>query len=143
MDGASKLRRYDARAIQEQLADEHRLILELVDELTMPRKTEELVPILRELLALLMRHFPREQSPGGFYEAMGANAEKHHGFLRRLMDEHLQILSTARGLIHQAQAETEHGKSELPQAVATFVDLLNEHERKEHQFAMELLEKLT
>lgn len=127
--------------IYRELADEHQSIMMLVNRLKQHRTVLHLVPILEELHSLLIKHFAREQFPGGFYESLGGYGAEYHDDLRVLVNEHCQILSAVRGVLEHARLANEENAPEILSEVATVVKSLEDHERKEHRLAEKVLGK--
>ncbi len=122
---------------RQQLSDEHKTLLSLLDRLKQAEHAVDLEHLLEELHTTLINHFSHEQFPGGLYESMGAYGPVHHDELRVLIKEHCQILSAIGALLEKVRVPGQ--KSELLDGVATLVARLGEHERKEHRLADKLL----
>lgn len=123
----------------QELAVEHQHILALLDRLKENRTLVDLLPLLDELHSLLLKHFAREQYPGGFYESMSIFSPGHRDDLRTLVDEHNLILSSLRGLTERARLVGPESASAIVRDVTKLTDQLHKHERKEHHLAEELL----
>ena len=128
------------RELHEELNDDHKQIMTLVDELIVPhtpRTTDELAALLKELQNSLLGHFSHEQSPGGFYDYLGACSSDHRRELRLLLNEHLSMLSTIHALTHRAlSSDTKHASDavalELYHGATDLSVCLFEHELKEN-----------
>jgi hypothetical protein len=121
-----------------ELEQEHRELMALVERIHGFRTTVGLVPVLEELHTLLIRHFSREQFPGGLYECMGAYGSRHHDELKDLVRDHCVILSAVRGLLEQVRTA---GPREEPVLLGTVSDVLaqlHDHEQREHALADKL-----
>ena len=120
------------------MAEEHVRIMALVDVLRDVSDPSRHVRTLEELHILLANHFAREQFPGGLYEAMGAFGSRWHEELRELIRDHCLILSDARGVLERARQATPETQDALQADLISLLDLLCEHERKEHRLAERL-----
>jgi hemerythrin-like domain-containing protein len=87
----------------------------------------------------LIVHFAREQLPDGFYEALGELVESRRDELQMLIDEHGAILSNLNEMLEQAKQSDAGKQSELLDRVSTLLQQLDDHEQKEHQFAVDVL----
>jgi hemerythrin len=126
------------RDVYEDLEEEHKQILGMVSRARETTASAELLPMLRELHAVLTQHFAKETYPGGFYETVGACTAEYRDDLRVLVDEHFRIHARLWSLIESIRLA---GKSaqDTSEAVAAVADMLEAHERKEHQLAEHLL----
>ena len=130
-----------SRSLEEvhaEMADEHRQIMELVKRIESQGSLAGLPPMLRDLHDMLVDHFAHEQFPGGLYECMGARSPEHHEDLKVLVRDHCTVLSTARGLVERSRTVDLHGGVKLLQEVAELLQMLRDHETREHR----LVEKL-
>lgn len=128
--------------IYEELVDEHRSIMAVVGQLKQHHTVLHLVPLLEELHSLLVKHFAREQFPGGLYECLGGVSSAYHEALRTLVSEHCSILSSVRGLLERARLASDENASKILGEVAAVVESLEQHEEKEHQLAERALGRL-
>ena len=130
------------RELHEELNDDHKQIMTLVDELIVPhtpRTTDELAMLLQELQNSLQKHISREQSPGGLYDYLGAFSPEFYGELGMMMllNEHISMLSTIPALTDRAlSSHTNHaGDAVALELYHGAIDLsmcLVEHELKEN-----------
>ncbi len=67
---------------------------------------------------------------------MGA---KYRDDLRVLVNEHCWILSSVRGVLERARLANEDNAEDILRDLASIVQSLHEHERKEHQVAEKIL----
>ncbi len=125
--------------VYKELADEHESIMQLLDRIQQHGTVLHLVPLLEELHAVLIKHFAHEQFPGGLYESLGAYGPEYHDDLRVLVNEHCWILSSVRGVLERARLANEDNAEDILRDVASIVQSLHEHERKEHQLAEKIL----
>jgi hypothetical protein len=121
-----------------ELATEHRELMVLVERIRSFRSAIGLAPLLDELHTSLIRHFSREQFPGGLYECMGAYGSHYHEDLKVLVNDHCVILSAVRGVLEHAQAANAHDEPALLAEVAEVLDRLLDHEQREHALADKL-----
>ena len=124
--------------VHAEMADEHRRIMDLVSRIESESNLSVLPAMLRELHDLLVNHFAHEQFPGGLYESMGAHGPDYHEDLKVLVREHCTVLSTARALVERARAVDLQGGAKLLGEVADLLQMLRDHEVREHR----LVEKL-
>jgi hypothetical protein len=125
--------------VYNELADEHRELMALVERIRAHRGVIGLGPLLEQLHTLLIRHFSHEQFPGGLYDRMGAHDARYHDELKILIEDHCTILSSVRGLLERTRIADEGDESSLPGDVAAVLLRLNEHERREHALADRLM----
>jgi hemerythrin len=126
-------------SIYTDLEKEHRRVMKLMDRLRDKASVADVLPLLDQLRTLLIVHFAREQLPDGFYEALGELAESRRGELQTLIDEHATILSNLNGMLEQAKQSDSGKQAELLDRVSTLLQQLDGHEKKEHQFAVDIL----
>ena len=120
------------------MAEEHVRIMAIVDVLRDVSDPSRHVRTLEELHTLLANHFAREQFPGGLYEAMGAFGSRWHEELRELIRDHCMILSDARSVLERARQATPQTQDTLQTDLIALLDLLCDHEQKEHRLAERL-----
>lgn len=125
--------------VYKELEQEHRELMALVERIGEFRNTIGLAPLLEELHTLLIRHFSREQFPGGLYECMGAYGSRHHDELKTLVQDHCLILSAVRGLLEQLRAAARRDEPALLSALADVLAHLHDHEHREHTLADKLM----
>lgn len=126
-------------SIYRDLEKEHRRVMKLMERLRAEASSSNLPALLDELRTLLIVHFAREQLPDGFYEALGELAESRRDELQMLIDEHGAILSNLNEMLEQAKQSDAGKQSELLDRVSTLLQQLDDHEQKEHQFAVDVL----
>jgi hemerythrin-like domain-containing protein len=126
-------------SIYRDLEKEHRRVMKLMERLRAEASSSNLPALLDELRTLLIVHFAREQLPDGFYEALGELAESRRDELQMLIDEHGAILSDLNEMLEQAKQSDAWKQSELLDRVSTLLQQLDDHEQKEHQFAVDVL----
>ncbi len=126
-------------SIYTDLEKEHRRVMKLMDRLRDKASVADVLPLLDQLRTLLIVHFAREQLPDGFYEALGELAESRRGELQSLIDEHATILSNLNEMLEQAKQSDSGKQAELLDRVSTLLQQLDGHEKKEHQFAVDIL----
>ncbi len=126
-------------SIYTDLEKEHRRVMKLMDRLRDKISVTDVLPLLNQLRTLLIVHFAREQLPDGFYEALGELAESRRDELQMLIDEHATILSNLNEMLEQAKQSAAGNQSELLNRVSTLLQQLDSHEKKEHQFAVDVI----
>jgi hemerythrin len=126
-------------SIYRDLEKEHRRVMKLMERLRAEASSSNLPALLDELRTLLIVHFAREQLPDGFYEALGELVESRRDELQMLIDEHGAILSNLNEMLEQAKQSDAWKQSELLDRVSTLLQQLDDHEQKEHQFAVDVL----
>ena len=127
-----------------ELAEEHRELMVLVERVRGLGSIIGLAPLLEELHTSLIKHFSHEQFPGGLYERMGAYGSRYHDELKILVRDHCVILSAVRGLLERTRAADSHDEPALLAEVAEVLAHLHGHEHREHALAdmlMALAEK--
>ena len=125
--------------VYDELEEEHRELMVLVDRVGELRSTIGLVPLLEELHTSLIKHFSREQFPGGMYECMGAYGSDYHDELKILVRDHCVILSAVRGLLERTRAADRQDEPTLLAELAEVLADLHDHERREHALADKLM----
>jgi hypothetical protein len=125
--------------VYSQLEQEHRELMALVERVRALGSTIGLTPLLEELHTSLIKHFSREQFPGGLYECMGAYGSRYHDELKALVRDHCTILSAVRGLLERSRSADGSDDPALLGEVAEVLAQLNDHERREHDLADKLM----
>ncbi|TDJ16036.1 MAG: hypothetical protein E2O65_11130 [Gammaproteobacteria bacterium] len=126
-------------SIYTDLEKEHRRVMKLMDRLRDKISVTDVLPLLNQLRTLLIVHFAREQLPDGFYEALGELAESRRDELQTLIDEHATILSNLNEILEQAKQSGAGNQSELLDRLSALLQQLDGHEKKEHQFAVDVI----
>ncbi|NIR29587.1 MAG: hypothetical protein GWN84_09810 [Gammaproteobacteria bacterium] len=129
------------QAIYEQLSEEHRRLMEMVNRIQAARSSEALKAMLEDLHQSLMAHFAHETYPDGFYQAMGACAPEYGSNLRVLVDEHFRILSRLWSIKERIDPEQPDIPPRLSDEIAGLTMMLADHERQEHELATRLLDR--
>jgi hypothetical protein len=127
------------KQVYDELAEEHRELMVLVDRVGALHSIIGLTPLLEKLHTSLIKHFSREQFPGGLYECMGAYGSHHHDELKILVRDHCTILSAVRGLLERSRTVDQQGQTQLLTEVAEVLAHLHTHERREHALADKLM----
>lgn len=125
-------------SIYKDLGKEHQRVMKQIDRLRANVAVSDLLPLLEQLRTLLIVHFAREQLPDGFYEALGELAEARSAELKTLIAEHAAILSHLNETLSVAK-ESGGDEADLLNRVSKLLEQLDDHERKEHQFAVDVL----
>jgi hypothetical protein len=127
------------KQVYDELEDEHRRLTVLVERVRGHGSAIGLTPLLEELHTSLIKHFSREQFPGGLYECMGAYGSRHHDDLKILVRDHCVILSAVRSLLERARVTDPRNEQALLTEVAQVLTDLHDHERREHALADKLM----
>lgn len=127
------------RTIYKELEEEHAAILALIARAKITPPGKELLELLDELHGILQRHFARESYPGGFYESIGACSAEHADDLRDLVNEHFRILSKLWTTIESMRWRNAEFTKKIADDVVAVSDMLEAHERKEHELAESLI----
>ena len=122
-----------------ELEEEHRDLMVLVERVRGLRGTIGLTPLLAELHTSLIKHFSREQFPGGLYERMGAYGSRYHDELKVLVQDHCVILSAVRGLLERTRIADPNNETALLDELAQVLSHLRDHEHREHALADKLM----
>ena len=125
--------------VYDELTEEHRELMSLVDRIRGHRGVLGLAPILAQLHTMLIRHFSHEQFPGGLYECMGAYGSRYHDELKILVEDHCTILSSVRGVVERTRTPQPRDEATLLADVGEILQRLNDHERREHALADKLM----
>lgn len=125
--------------VYDELTEEHRELMSLVDRIRGHRGVLGLGPILELLHTMLIKHFSHEQFPGGLYECMGAYGSSYHDELKILVEDHCTILSSVRGLVERTRTPQALDESAILADVAEVIQRLHDHERREHALADKLM----
>jgi hypothetical protein len=127
------------KQVYDELTQEHRDLMALVERVRELRSIIGLAPVLEELHTALIKHFSHEQFPGGMYECMGAYGPRYHDELKILVRDHCVILSAVRGLLERTRTADRQDEPALLVEVADVLAHLHEHERREHALADKLM----
>lgn len=121
------------------LQKEHLRVMQLIERLRGHDTESGLVQMLDKLRTLLIVHFAREQLPDGFYDALGERAQQRHDEIRVLTGDHAAILSTLNTLIEDAESAQAGDDTDVLGRTRRLVDQIEDHEHREHRFAVEVL----
>jgi hypothetical protein len=127
------------RQVYDELEDEHRRLKVLVERIRGHGSAIGLAPLLEELHTALIKHFSREQFPGGLYECMGAYGSSYHDDLKILVRDHCVILSAVRSLLERTRIADPQAEAALLIEVTQVLTDLHDHERREHALAEKLM----
>ena len=125
--------------VYDELTEEHRELMSLVDRIRGHRGVMGLGPLLEQLHTMLIKHFSHEQFPGGLYECMGAYGSHYHDELKVLVEDHCTILSSVRGLVERTRIPQVQDEPALLADVAEVLQRLHDHEHREHALADKLM----
>jgi iron-sulfur cluster repair protein YtfE (RIC family) len=121
-----------------ELKQEHAELMVLTDRIRALHSPIGLTPLLEELHTSLIKHFSREQFPGGMYECMGAYGSPYHEELKILVRDHCVILSAVRALLERTRGANPPDDAALLAGVAEVLTQLSDHEDREHALADKL-----
>ena len=127
------------KQVYDELEDEHRRLTVLVERVRGHGSTIGLTPLLEELHTSLIKHFSREQFPGGLYECMGAYGFRYHDDLKILVRDHCVLLSAVRSLLERTRITDPEDEAALLTEVAQVLTDLHDHEHREHALADKLM----
>jgi hypothetical protein len=127
--------------VYKDLQKEHLRLLTMLDRLRGHDSLAGLAPLLEKLRTLAIVHFAREQLPGGFYEALGDRARDRADEIRVLTSEHGALLATLNALMADVEHADSSAEARLLEQVMALADQLQDHEQREHAFAVAVLEK--
>lgn len=127
------------KQVYEELANEHRELMALVERIRGLHSDIGLATLLDELHTSLIKHFSREQFPGGLYECMGAYGSRYHDELKVLVNDHCVILSAVRGLLERTRSTQSYDEVAVLADVAEVLAQLHDHEHREHALADKLM----
>lgn len=86
------------------ITEEHLQIRALLDRISPISDPHALLPVLRELIALMDSHCDREEGDEGLHAIISENAPEHTRAVDRLLGEHRGILDDINGLIRECNA---------------------------------------
>jgi hypothetical protein len=120
-----------AAASRARIAEEHRVLSDLLGKLVACRELSALPGFLERLRDLLAVHFTHEEGPGGLHTVVGESATHTLPAVQRLIEEHRVVLVRLQDLL----AETErllHGPvAEIHARIHDLAALLARHEAEE------------
>ena len=111
---------------------EHRKIVSLVTDLGEARGPERVLEVANELGAILPGHFSDEEGPRGFFEEIRMLRPDMDRRLRRLHEQHGEIVEALEAVLAQATSKTKNPGG-LERTTSAFCDMLRAHERIENQ----------
>ena len=111
---------------------EHRRIVELVTDLGEAKGAERVLEVANELGAILPGHFSDEEGPRGFFEEIRMLRPDMDRRLRRLHEQHGEIVEALQAVVAQATAKDENPGG-LERTTSVLCDMLRAHERIENQ----------
>jgi hypothetical protein len=115
-----------------ELRDDHRRVHDLVDRAASAPDLAALEGALADLHATLTSHFNQEEKPGGLYDALGVCTPEFRQPLAELVDDHFRLAGALRDLREQARVAPATATDSVRAAVARFLSMLSDHERREH-----------
>jgi hemerythrin HHE cation binding domain-containing protein len=124
----------------DELREEHQRLGRLVERVTEAADIDELSAALEETSQVLAAHFSHEERPDGLYDALGLCAPQHRERIRALVDDHYRMAATVRSLALRGRSLLDRTR-ELQRDAAEFVEVLRDHERREHALAREALDQ--
>jgi len=120
-----------AAATRREIAQEHRQVRVLVEELETTSDLDALLVHLVELRGLLELHFAREEAPDGLHRVVDGTAPRLATSVQALFDEHRQMLALLTGIAERARACLDGPIAEVRRSVAELCRQLHEHEAAE------------
>lgn len=127
----NKIENANDELAQKEVAVDHQFLQMGLAWLASARQESAIASMVDDLTDYLKTHFDAEERPGGFFDAVVADAPRHAGPVAELREEHsrlLEQLATIRGAIHAPYGEaTEAVLAET----AAFVRAMRHHERRE------------
>lgn len=123
--------RKTAEAARREIAQEHRQIRALVEELETTSGLGALLPLLADLRGLLVTHFAREEAPDGLHRVVDGAAPRLSTSVQLLFDEHRQMLAALDGIEERGRACLEGPVAEVRRSVLELCRQLHEHEAAE------------
>ena len=124
----------------DELREEHLRLGRLVERVTAAEDVDELSAALGEMSEVLAAHFSHEERPEGLYDALGLCAPQHRERIRALVDDHYRMAASVRSLALRARSLLDRTR-ELQREAEGFVEVLRDHERREHALAREVLDE--
>jgi hypothetical protein len=127
------------RVRQEQEKDHARL-----DEITLRlRQASDLVSLaaaLDELSTELEEHFAQEERPQGIFALLGTRAPAQRVRFESLLDEHADLLESARSLVERARVGGAD-EERIGQDTGRLLRLIKEHEHRENAAAADVFHR--
>jgi hypothetical protein len=122
------------------LAEEHRALGRLTEQVLTGRELAPLVETLEQLNRTLVAHFGHEEAPDGLYDALGVCGPANRERIAELVDEHYRMAASARSLAERARWIL--GRFEALQEEARgLVELLRRHEQHEKGLVREATDR--
>jgi isocitrate lyase len=122
--------------IQAALEEDHGRLAALLGRIEGASDLDALGASLDELVRMLTEHFAHEEHAKGFYGLLGASAPEHRQELSRMVQEHRDILGSAKGLLERTKAPGP--SSDVARQSAELSARLLEHETREARLARAL-----
>lgn len=119
-------------AARERIADEHRRLRILLDQVEATDGPSRLAQGLIELRGLLIEHFHGEEADDGLHEAIGRSTPHLLPAVQHLFDEHRAFLVDLEALIRRARELAAGPMAELESGVARLAERLHAHEEREN-----------
>jgi hypothetical protein len=113
------------------IAEEHRVLRELLGRITATRDLGALLPQLGELEGLLALHFAHEEEADGLHAVVADSAPDRLPEVQRLFDEHREIARRVMELRERAEELWRGPLAEVLEGVAELADRLHRHEAAE------------
>jgi hypothetical protein len=111
---------------------EHRKIVALLTELGEAKGPERILELANELGGILPGHFSDEEGPRGFFEEIRMLRPDMDRRLRRLHQQHGEIVNALDAVVAQVEAKTKNPAG-IERTRSSLCDMLRAHERIENQ----------
>jgi iron-sulfur cluster repair protein YtfE (RIC family) len=93
-----------AGGAEKRILAEHRTIREVLQQIENSKGLVELLELLKNLRAVLERHFMSEEAPQGFFDSIREMSSRQLAMLDRLEKEHGALLAEVDGVSERARA---------------------------------------
>jgi hemerythrin len=111
---------------------EHRKIVALLTDLGEAKGPERILEVVNELGGILPGHFADEEGPRGFFEEIRMLRPDMDPRLRRLHQQHGEIVQALDAVVAQAAAKTKNPAG-IERTTSALCEMLRAHERIENQ----------
>jgi hypothetical protein len=115
-------------SVHERISSAHHHVLAALRRLAMAENALGAAEVLNELCSLLPGHFAAEEEPGGFFDAVVAQAPQHEARVAELRRQHGVLMIEVERVAALVRSTRGGLTPELRDAVAAVVARLREHE---------------
>lgn len=119
--------------VRKQIAEEHRLLGELVERTEATTDPHALLPVLEELQRLLQEHFRREEDADGLHDMVGEAAPHKLTAVQRLFDEHRDLAAHLDAAIRHTREVIDGPVAQVRSEVGELAEKLRAHEAAENE----------